>query len=180
MSVFTDAENVSKRFKLRSAFNTAVSNPKNDLEADVESLHLRMKELALKRQKRSSFAQKAAWALYEKKHFDRLIEDVTSFVKDLVELFPALKAAQQELREAAEDVDELLYNSIEQTIAGKRKHLFIGNIAKDDVVARYGDEYEGNPVATGRGSLYKKNEASGKATVHYGDHYGPGSIFPPS
>ncbi|KAM7216895.1 heterokaryon incompatibility protein s [Rhypophila decipiens] len=166
-----------------------------DLDKDFESIHLKMKDLALKRQNRSSFAKKVSWMLHEEKYFTRLIEDIEPLVRDLVDMFPAVQEKQRQLSvQEAEELqadrgvvllqdsnqgeDELLREAIAQALAGQVKHQFVGNIAKDEVQARYGDEYEGGaPVAGTAGSKYEKNEASGKARVQYGDHYGQGSIF---
>ncbi|KAI2780572.1 hypothetical protein F4815DRAFT_445164 [Daldinia loculata] len=191
--LFEETEKKSAKFKGMKIDITSV--PAGGYpDADIESLHQKMKSLALKRQKRSSFAQKASWALYEEKYFKRLIEDLEPLVKDLVEMFPAVKEQQRQLsieeaqelqaerginalQEANDGEDELLRESIAQAMAGQGKHKFLGNAASDEVRVRYGDEYEGKPVATGAGSLYEKNKASGKAIVHYGDHHGQGSIF---
>jgi hypothetical protein len=37
------------------------------------------------------------WALYQKKHFERFIEDVIELVNALVETFPAVRQAQRDL-----------------------------------------------------------------------------------
>ncbi|KAF3067070.1 Heterokaryon incompatibility protein s [Daldinia childiae] len=163
-------------------------------DADIESLHQKMKSLALKRQRRTSFAQKASWALCEEKYFKRLIEDLEPLVKDLVEMFPVVKEQQRQLsieearelqgerginalQEANEGEDELLRESIAQSMVCQAKHKFLENVVNDEVRVRYGDELEDKLVVIGVGSLYEKNKASGKVIVHYGDHYGQGSIF---
>lgn len=154
-----------------------------------------MRNLALKRQKRSSLVKKASWVLYEEKLFNRLIEDVGPLVRDMVEMFSAVKEQQQRLsveeaqelqaekavgilQDANEGEDELLRESIAQVMAGQVKHQFEDNVATDDVQVRYGDEFKGGQTTDqGTGSLYKKNQASGRAKVQYGDHYGKGSLF---
>jgi hypothetical protein len=59
-----------------------VCNNAADLDSSLVSIHSKMQELALRR-------QKAAWALYERKHLDQLIKDVTAFVDSLISPFPA-------------------------------------------------------------------------------------------
>ncbi|KAI1655190.1 hypothetical protein F4813DRAFT_391904 [Daldinia decipiens] len=109
-------------------------------------------------------------------------------------MFPAVKEQQRQLsieeaqelqaerginalQEAYEGEDQLLREAIAQAMASQEKHKFLGNVANDEVRVRYGDEFEGKSAATGVGSLYEKNQASGKAVVHYGDHHGQCSIF---
>ncbi|KAK4225940.1 heterokaryon incompatibility protein s [Podospora fimiseda] len=196
--LFEDAEKRSAKFTKTSSTQAA---PAASSEADFEALRLKMKTLALKRQKRSSFTQKASWApLYEGKYFNCLIEDIDPLVRDLVELFPEAKTQQQQLAvEEAKELhvekaidtlqeanegpgkDELLREAIAQAIAGggQVKHQFRDNLAEGGVLVRYGDEIQGDAPATqGPGSVYEKNRATGKGTmVHYGDHHGQGSIF---
>ncbi|KAL9588320.1 MAG: hypothetical protein Q9179_008005, partial [Wetmoreana sp. 5 TL-2023] len=56
-----------------------------------------MRDLSIKRQNQTPLRQKAKWAFYEEKHFKRLIEDITSLVNDLIELFPAAQESQKQL-----------------------------------------------------------------------------------
>ncbi|KAJ0267863.1 hypothetical protein COL940_013957 [Colletotrichum noveboracense] len=192
--LFEETEKRSKKFNA-SKENGDARFTDGDQDADVELIHQRMKRLALKRQKRGTFAQKAACALYEEQQFNRLIEDVGDLVKELVEMFPAAMAQQQQLsieeaddlhgeksigalQDANEGEDDLLRESVAQVMATSQlKHKFAENNVRDQVRARYGDEFHGNAYSTGPGSLYEKNEASGDVTVHYGDAYGYGSIF---
>ena len=59
----------------------------------------KMRDLSIKRQNRTALRRKMKWALYEEKHFKRLIEDVIDSVNDLVEMFPAAQQEQRELYE---------------------------------------------------------------------------------
>jgi hypothetical protein len=102
LELFADAEGVSAKVKTRSSLDEpslAVYDAQTDLDPVRMSLHQKMRELSIKRQNRTPLRQKAKWALYEEKHFKRLIEDVTDLVNDLVELFPAAQSSQQELCE---------------------------------------------------------------------------------
>ncbi|KAM7189387.1 heterokaryon incompatibility protein s [Rhypophila sp. PSN 637] len=194
IELFHETKKRSKKFKASDGGAGHDIRAEVDLDTDFESIHLKMKDLALKRQNRSSFAKRASWALHEEKNFNRLIEDIEPLARDLVDIFPAVQEQQRQLsvqeakelqanrgvvvlQDANQGEDELLRESIAQALAGQAKHQFVENIAKDDVQARYGDEHEGAPVAGTAGSKYEKNEASGKAKVQYGDYYGQGSIF---
>ena len=100
---FEDAERISERFKKRTSTQNAGSNEllvgdtTSDMDSDYQRLHLTMRELALKRQKGTSIRKKAAWALYEKKRFEGLIDYVNGFISDLVDLIPAAQERQRAL-----------------------------------------------------------------------------------
>lgn len=98
--LFADAEGVSNKYKNQTApqdNSLVVYNPQKDLDPPIATLHEKMRQLAIKRQNRSGVRQKAKWALYQEKHFRRLIEDVTELVDSLVELFPATQQVQRDL-----------------------------------------------------------------------------------
>lgn len=99
MDCFDDAERISERFKKHATetADLAVYDAQSDLDPNYQRLHLTMRELANKRQRGTSMKKKTTWALYEKKRFDRLIEDVTGFVDKLIELFPAAQDHQKKL-----------------------------------------------------------------------------------
>lgn len=98
--LFADAEGVSNKYKNQTApqdGSPVVYSPQKDLDPPIAKLHEKMRQLAIERQNRSGIRQKAKWALYQEKHFRRLIEDITELVDSLVELFPATQQAQREL-----------------------------------------------------------------------------------
>lgn len=197
--VFANTEKASARYKTKAAAGElAVYNADTDLEPDLQSMHHKMRELAIRRQQRSNFTQKAAWALYEEKHFRRLIEDVTAHVDALIKLFPAAEQRQQQrclqevmdiqsepglpaLEQAAEGVDEQLRSYVQQVIANQGSHSFTKNRAVGEARARYGDEYAdehaGGTTTTGAGHTYDSNKAAGKSRVHYGNVYGGRSVL---
>jgi Prion-inhibition and propagation len=190
IELFANAEKVSAKYKMKAKPGDLVAyNADADLEPDLRSMHNKMRELAIKRQKRSSFAQKAAWALYEEKHFHRLIEDVTTLVDGLVELFPATRGRLQQLsleeaqeieeepclvilEEATGDIDPLLQTSVQQALIGREGHIFTRNLATDDARVRYGDENVAGATLTGSRHTYDGNIALGKSRVHYGNKFG--------
>ncbi|KAF2994065.1 hypothetical protein E8E13_002393 [Curvularia kusanoi] len=156
---FADAERVSRRFEAKSNNPTElqVYNANTDLEPSLQTMHDKMRDLALRRQQRSTIRQKAAWALYEKRYFDRLIVDVVSLIEDLTQLFPAIQQRQSELvaeeireivsqpafaevESAAEDIDTLLVSSIQQALAAQGSHNFNKNTVTDEADAQYGDQ----------------------------------------
>jgi hypothetical protein len=104
ITLFADAEGVSKKYRSRTApqdaGSLAVHNPRTDLDPVIATLHQKMRTMSIERQNRSSVLQKTQWALYQEKHFRRLIENVTGLVDDLVELFPAAEQTQRDLCDA--------------------------------------------------------------------------------
>lgn len=189
VACFADAQKVSQRFKTKSSsIELQVYDVNTDLEPSLRTMHDKMHDLALKRQCRSTVRQKMAWALYEKKHFDRLISDVVELVDGLTQLFLATQQRQSELvveevREieslpafaeletAAEGIDSLLASSIQQALAAQGSHNFTKNTATDEANAQYGDEYARGAQHAGSGHTYNENLASGKAKAQYGNRY---------
>jgi hypothetical protein len=151
VELFADSEGVSNKYKSRASSqndNLAVYNPQLDLEPAMAKLHNQMRQLAIDRQVRSGMRQKAKWALYQGKQFERLIEDITELVDSLVGLFPAVQQQQRELcdievssigegedlsllREVAAVQDKLLEQAIEKAADGVDKShriMFSGSL----------------------------------------------------
>ncbi|RMZ74865.1 hypothetical protein DV737_g5651, partial [Chaetothyriales sp. CBS 132003] len=196
IELFANAEKISARYMAKAAAGDELVPYGTDgqLEPDFLSMHKRMQELALKRQKRSSFVQKAAWVLYEEKYFRRLIEDLTSLVDALDQLFPAAQPSQQQLsaeeaedvreerhilalEEAADGVDKLLQISLQQVISRQSSHTFTNNTALEHARVRYGDEDAGGRATAGSGHHYYGNTALGNSRVHYGNKFGGRSVL---
>lgn len=139
LDLFADAEGVSLKFKNNTSTSDtslAIFNVQADMDPVGRSLHEKMRELSIKRQNGASLRQKMKWALYEEKHFKRLIEDVIDLVDDLVEVFPAARQTQLELCEieAAEVANESL-PMLQDIAASQDKDLetVISNIMKSNV-----------------------------------------------
>ncbi|CAG5140179.1 uncharacterized protein ALTATR162_LOCUS652 [Alternaria atra] len=100
MNLFANAEGISKKYRSRTGeadWNLAILDVATDMEPLGQSLHEKMRTMSVKRQNSTPLRQKVQWALYEEKHFKRLIEDVTDLVNDLVQLFPAVLEEQRRL-----------------------------------------------------------------------------------
>ena len=101
MDNFKNVERISERFKKRisvqkSVFiGLAVYDANIDLISEYQRFHLTMNKFAKQRQKQTNVRKKITWAIYEKKSFDKLIENVTRFMHDLVDLFPAAQKNQK-------------------------------------------------------------------------------------
>jgi hypothetical protein len=134
LDLFADAEGVSVRYKKRISptKSLAILDSNTELDENSASLHNALRQLAIQRQGKTGLRQKAKWALYEEKHFTRLIEDVRTLVTDLVEAFPAVEDAQKQLSET--EVVQLKNNNnnnqtndslslLQKVAAGEDEHL---------------------------------------------------------
>jgi hypothetical protein len=101
VDAFDEVRAMSIKFKMKvqnsNSADLLLCDPNTDLEPRFRDLHLKTRNTALRRQKGTTFVQKAAWALYEKKKFDRLIEDVTGFMDTLERAFPGTRERQEAL-----------------------------------------------------------------------------------
>ncbi|KAL8988425.1 MAG: hypothetical protein Q9169_008556 [Polycauliona sp. 2 TL-2023] len=103
LEIFEDAERMSEQYKKHAPVKKDESNSmlidtaNPDADLSYQRLHLTMRELAIQRQKGTSFRKKAAWAFYERKKFERMIEDVRVLTDQLIELFPRAQDDQRAL-----------------------------------------------------------------------------------
>lgn len=119
LHLFADAEHVSSRFK-----PDFIDDPIDSLNPTAANLHIKMRDLALKRQNNTSLRQKAKWALYEEKRFRKLIEDITDLITGLSELFPAAQSSQRALCES--EVSEMGVDNLpllKEAVAGQDAYL---------------------------------------------------------
>jgi len=113
VELFEDAERVSRKFKSQAAAGDSsllVVDAQADVDPDRRTLHEKMRDLSIQRKNKTPLRQKVKWALYEKKYFERLIADIIELVDSLVETFPAVRQAQQDL--CKEEVSEIGNNEI--------------------------------------------------------------------
>jgi hypothetical protein len=104
MDQFSDAETYAKRFKRKSP-GTSTLDPAKELDTVSASLHQQMDEVTKRRQGDAEQDPADHVAFYEEKYFVRLIEDTSTLVDNLIELFPAVHAVQRKLCE--EEVAEM-------------------------------------------------------------------------
>lgn len=126
LHLFANAEHVSSGFRPGGRANDPdlIGDSVDSLNPAAANLHIKMRELALKRQNNTSLRQKAKWALYEEKHFGRLIEDITDLVTGLTELFPAAQSSQRALCES--EVSEIGVDNLpllKDAVAGQDAYL---------------------------------------------------------
>ncbi|KAL8921609.1 MAG: hypothetical protein Q9172_003934 [Xanthocarpia lactea] len=186
---FTDAERISERFKKHTSTQgsastaLAVYDANTDLDSNYQRLHLTMSGLAKQRQKQTSVRKRVTWAIYEKKRFDRLIDDVTGFVHDLVDLFPTAQEGQKALCKAEvsaieETSDLALLNDIackdDEILAAEvkkemnnRGHIFTDWKAGGNSKMWAGDDNA--PAVDSKGHNFARFTVSESADVHLGN-----------
>jgi len=99
----SDADMYAQRFKKRNPA-TLTLDPGKELDDVSASLHRQMDELAKRRQGNSEIESQAL-TIYEEKYFVRLIDDTSTLVNDLIDLFPAVHDEQRKLCE--QEVSEI-------------------------------------------------------------------------
>jgi hypothetical protein len=144
LRLFERTVETSERLALKS---TKVQAPVSDdvgfEDTTLQALHEKMRNFAIRRQSRSTLLQKTRWALYRKRDFTGLIEDLTELVTALVELVPAEPQQQLCKEEVAEinsdqslvvlddvlrapvgedkaPLDNFLYETVVKTIEGRK------------------------------------------------------------
>lgn len=157
------------------------------LSARFKRMHLKAKSRIRSRQKSTSTANKARWALYEKKRFEDLIRDIRDHTDALIENFPRTvmvqgQLAAEEVKELTEDAqdrvmlktiaqenDRILAQAVEKAIIVQDGHDF-----RDIRVSGYSRAFFGNDIAYGvkaRGNTYSNMVIDGNAVVHAGNVY---------
>ncbi|KAB2110503.1 hypothetical protein AG0111_0g1635 [Alternaria gaisen] len=102
LDLFTKMESKSKKYQSRMGETDGeptILDLATNLEASGQSLHEKMRAMSIKRQNSTPLRPKVRWALYERKRFRVLLEDVTDLVNGLVECFPASREVQRRLCE---------------------------------------------------------------------------------
>ncbi|KAH8636217.1 hypothetical protein IG631_08052 [Alternaria alternata] len=100
LELFAKMESKSKKYQSRTGEtdgDLTVLDLATNLEASGQSLHEKMRAMSIKRQNSTPLRPKVQWALYERKRFSVLLEDVTDLVNGLVECFPASREEQRRL-----------------------------------------------------------------------------------
>ncbi|WAO93434.1 Hypothetical protein NCS54_01098200 [Fusarium falciforme] len=150
--------------------------------------------------KRTGLLAKAAWALYDGKNFDRLVEQITGFVDDLEKLFPVdttrRKLVELEIEEvddepslmalqdAAAGTDSVLSEAVTEKIEGIAGRNYAKDINSEGMArVRVGNEWSETAFARGTGiadrtaNLADSVAAKGTSAVHIGNQYGGRGIF---
>ena len=114
-----------------------------DMQPVVRGLHGRRGVVARQRQKRTGLLNKGAWALYDGKNFDKLVEQITGFVDDLEKLFPVETTRRKLVELEIEEVDdEPSLMALQDAAAG----IADRTANRPDSVEAKGNQYSGRGI----------------------------------
>lgn len=190
-----DAERAAKRYECEQ--------PAADGDTRVAAITEKVRTMAIRRQKSSSFVQKARWALHDEKKFGKVIGELSEFITNLTELFPATKPIQEQLAsadaaevispseikdpsevvgiayvdEATTEVDPMLKQAMQEKMPAERRHAFNKVMSKGRATVINGDEVAAGAQVNGYGHDYNGVYADGYSQVLNGNRYGGRSIL---
>ena len=135
--LFTTAQKNGASYNACNNKPGSVAQPSGEVATLQQKMRLRCSNL----QRQTTRRQKLQWALFDNKHFARMVDDVQSLVDDLVKLFPPDKSKEQELceqeanalrdepalprlRDVASDCDKPLEEAINRLSAQIVRHLY--------------------------------------------------------
>ncbi|EHK23053.1 uncharacterized protein TRIVIDRAFT_28501 [Trichoderma virens Gv29-8] len=101
---FEAAQKKSRRYAGRADKQELEVYSNSDMNTVFQRLHNRYRDIARRRQKSTSIVKKAAWALYDGKSLNKIIDQISSWVDELEKLFP-VEATHQKLVEM--EIDEV-------------------------------------------------------------------------
>ena len=141
----------------------------DDMDAPIKVLYSRTKSIVAKRVGEVSLTQKAKWALYEKKRFDLLLDDVTKCLGHLEKLFPQGVEYQQELcRIEVEEVQEGQDDSPEAVMELLRDASQANNDTLLEQAVRKA------MIARGSGHRWERTEVNDDVKLDQGDRIASG------
>ncbi|KAH6883907.1 prion-inhibition and propagation-domain-containing protein, partial [Thelonectria olida] len=148
--LFQTVQKSSKRYEVDARQGDLVRFEDKDMQPLVRGLHGRLGDIARQRQKRTGLLKKAAWAIYDGKNFDKLVDQITGFVDDLEKLFPAeatrCKLVELEIEEvddepsllalqdAAAGTDSVLSEAVAKKIEGIAGRNYAKDIKTEETV----------------------------------------------
>lgn len=117
--LFQAAQRSSERYAKRAQREELVAFKDEEMDEIAQGLHNRLGLIARQRQARTSLMKKAKWALYGAKEFDRLLDQIASFLDDLENLFPMETASRRLMGlEIEQVVDEASLMALRDAAAG--------------------------------------------------------------
>ena len=139
---FGNAKQLSQRYKrqidTQSTDSTDVApyDPETDLDSGPRRVHGMLQKFANSLQGGTNFTKKARWALYDKKKFNTLIDDINEMINQLRQLFPGKMEEQMRLcttqvkeieneedlrllHEVIEDNDDIFKKAVSDTLKSR-------------------------------------------------------------
>jgi len=172
-----------------------------DMKPVFRGLHNRLQGLARRRQNKTSLVKKTAWALYDGKSFERIVDQIRNFVDDLEKLFPVEAACHRlaeleieevedeqsltVLKDAADSVDTALSDAAAQkieTITGRNYAKEINT--EDRAKVQVGHQFSETVVL--RGIIAVRDQttntvdtvaAKGESRIQIGNRFGGRGIL---
>ncbi|KAH7027327.1 prion-inhibition and propagation-domain-containing protein [Microdochium trichocladiopsis] len=206
MLLFQDAQKVSERYalsKLTDGSNLEYCDPATSLTETGRRTHERLLARIATLQKGTSFAKKAAWALYDAKDFDRLIVEIAELIGSLEKLtmtqpvprrlveieieemdddVPSLML----LQDASSGVDAVLQEVVTDRVSALSSRNHIGTLkAIDRARAKAGDHWAIEAMVKANSGFrtapsdnkVDNADMAGDSRLHVGNSYGGGSLW---
>ena len=192
--LFDEIHKKSKRYRAKDP-QDLVPLRCEDMQPGARGLRNRLRALAQTRQKRTGLVRKSVWALYDKKWFERMIDDITTSLDDLEKVFPVeaicRRLAEMEvdeigdepslfvLRGAAEGVDIAFLDAAARKMDAIVRRNFVGDIKTDmDARLQVGNLYvQEMTIGDLTSNSAEKVVASGRSRVQVGNIYGGKGIW---
>lgn len=207
--LFEDSSKISKKFGVRDAVG---SPPTLDPAAEPDlvaalAVENKMKVLAKKRQRGSSFSRLTSWAVHHGTALRTLIDDISALASDLEALFPAPRERIRALAErevavvqgeteakalalASDKLDEVIHEAVAAAAGnGRRGHTFRGVEISGAAAVSNGNAYfdnfdygaagPGGGLPSGASHSFEgiRVEGNGRTVVLNGDRFGGADPF---
>ncbi|GFP57396.1 hypothetical protein ACSS6W_010312 [Trichoderma asperelloides] len=146
---FKAAEEKSKRYANRAGEEERMICDNNNMKPVFQRLHNHCRDIGRRRKNSIGILKKSAWALYDGKSLESIINQVLSWIDELEKLFPNEKTTYQKvveieieevndelglktLKDAARDIDPDLEQALERKVASIEGNNSVKNITLED------------------------------------------------
>ncbi|EFX05012.1 small s protein [Grosmannia clavigera kw1407] len=197
--VLTTVKRKAERYKrTASVADLKTCEDDKDMAAVPKKVHQRLRRVIGRRQESNLFVQKAAWALYDREQFKRMIAEVLELLDELEKVLQVEEACRQRaeaqisevgdvaslqvLQEAARGTDPLLLDVVCRKGEALGSHNFARDIkAADQADVQVGDQFSqtvlmggtgGGPAFHGANNTVHGLDAKGSAKVQIGSRFG--------
>lgn len=104
--LFVSAQKTSARYKLKVTTQELALYEDKDMQPAGQRVHRRLQDIVRRRQKATSLAKKATWALYDGKSLEKVISQMTEFISELEAVYPIDASCQRLAEMEIEEVEE--------------------------------------------------------------------------
>ena len=193
--LFQTIQKSSKRYEIKASKEDLERLGDESLQPIFKDILSRWPKSALRKKREPGFLKKAAWALYDNKNFEKLIEQASGFLDDLEKIFPVEEESRRciasteiedvvdeeslvLLQEAAAGSDQLLMEAIQKKVSVISVRNYAKDIKSEDAIVRLGNDYSDLALGSLAGMQDRtQNEADsvsakGSSAVHVGNRYG--------